>query len=59
MLRSQPRPPREFVHLIGVLGMFAAPIDWAQFESWTRMTRRAFARWELDVIAHIDLKRQQ
>jgi hypothetical protein len=54
----QPPLPSEFAPLVGVLGNFAAPIDWAAFEAWSRMTRRHFARWELDVIQHADRKRQ-
>ncbi|KAF1710304.1 hypothetical protein CSC70_06315 [Pseudoxanthomonas kalamensis DSM 18571] len=57
LLRDQPRCPEEFSPLVGVLGQFAAPIDWASLEAWSRMSRRHFARWELDVIAFADRKR--
>jgi len=59
MLRNQPEFPPEFSHLLTVLARFAAPIDWASFEAHSRMTRRTYSRWELDVLAHADRKRQQ
>jgi len=40
-----------------VIGQFPAPIDWASFEAYARLTGRRFARWELDVLAHVDRKR--
>lgn len=58
ILTSQPQCPPEFGHLLGVLAHFPAPIDWASFEARHRLTRRTFARWELDVLAHADRKRQ-
>lgn len=59
LLRDQPAPPAEFSGCIAAAGLFPAPIDWASFEAHARMTRRTFARWELDVIAHFDRKRLQ
>jgi len=41
------------------LARFTSPLDWASFEAYARMTRRAFSRWELDVIAHLDRLRQK
>lgn len=58
LLRTQPPLPPEFAHLVATLGQFPAPLDWTRIESWTRLTRRPFARWELDVLAHADRKRQ-
>lgn len=59
LLRSQPQCPTEFAPLIRVIGQFPAPIDWASFEAFARMTRRTYSRWELDVIAHLDRLRQK
>lgn len=58
LLKSQPELPQEFTHLVDAIRRFVQPLDWAAFEAWARMTRRTFARWELDVIAHLDRKRQ-
>lgn len=58
LLRDQPRLPTEFSHLVAVAGRFPPPIDWAAFEAFARLTRRAYARWELDVLQHIDSQRQ-
>lgn len=58
LLRDQPRLPDEFAGAVQVLGNFAAPLDWAALEAHSRMTRRHWARWELDVLAHVDRKRQ-
>ena len=57
LLRSQPQCPPEFAPLIRVIGQFPAPIDWASFEAHARLTGRRYARWELDVLAHVDRKR--
>lgn len=57
LLRSQPQCPPEFAPLMRVIGQFPAPIDWASFEAYARLTGRRFARWELDVLAHVDRKR--
>lgn len=57
LLRTQPELPQEFTHLVDAIRRFASPLDWAAFEAWARMTRRTFSRWELDVLAHIDLRR--
>ncbi|NLA68320.1 MAG: hypothetical protein GX856_08790 [Gammaproteobacteria bacterium] len=59
LLKDQPQPPPEFGHCISHAGLFPSPIDWAAFEAHARMTRRTFARWELDVIAHFDRMRLQ
>ena len=59
LLREQPPLPSEFRDCVAVASRFPSPIDWSAFEARARLTRRQFARWEIDVITHLDRKRQQ
>lgn len=59
LLRDQPARPPEFEGCVKAAARFPAPIDWAAFEAHARLTRRTYARWEIDVIAHLDRERLQ